>query len=340
MKAKGYGLFVVVGVLIFGIVYLGSVLGNQGTIYLPSGGDQDQVVTTNLCGTDNQGTGQFVYLNTLNTASTEYLSVSGYLYKDDVLTTTTAKVNDTSITFNCDGGVYKLEILSSSTNAGRTILIGEVKADQVPDLIVSGAQEDAIKVKAYDLNNAGWVYTTASATTAYSNANVTFNSTTENAAYDWSTNGGVLDYRLDLRTQSTDTEFGDIQDVVCVYYSGTELNAPEVINNGRSLGSGDLYGSADDPQYDQIATDNPLTAGSTVCYKIANIKGDSTSTVEVRLEQKSGQTATTDAHLYLYAKGKYQKLDGKTIANGVYTDATTKTYAGRNAQTIKFENQA
>jgi len=332
-------LLVVAGLIVGGVITLAGTTTPTG----PTTNGGDTIITTDYgpCNEDGKTTwAGYRYRNTENDGSTEYLSIStAYEYEDGIYTYTTL-ANDTSTTLNCKNGDYEY-VLAASTSAESAILTipQEELQEEMPKELVEGAQKSDIKIRAYDEIDRSKVYDNAG-TTTYTDANVTFNSTTASSAYDWSDNSGSLDWCFDLRAQTSDTRFGGAGGgVACVWLYDTEMEDPEITLNGADLDddASAVYDANDDPEYTKISSDNPIGSGGVeYCYRIGHIKGDEDTELCLNVDQTSGQTASNDVYVYFYEVEYYQDLSEEKQL-GVYTDASTKTAAGGRVSYLQID---
>lgn len=302
---------------LFGESQTASVVGTGsvvGTAYASCPSDGDSIVTLTT-------------QNTANTSGVETFETTWTMLGSAGSRITGTTSTDDDHTVNC-GETYELIVESADGQSGdnseiQSVIIGvgaKVNSEgnvvftptkSAYTLTVGVPQHATIEFKAYDNNNAGWMYDSGDAdATAFEADAVTYKSTTDNTtAYALSADGDFLDVTLSVRADQVDTEFCDNYCLVAVEAPVTEYDEPTMTWNGRNLVN--VKGTLNVNEEKQLS-------GYEYIYKLDSDIKRTINNLGFYIEANAD--ASTDLQVDFLAAGKVDSINGVDLLTSTAQD--------------------
>lgn len=258
----------ITGLLVIAGLIVGLSFGGVGPFSATATPDQTTPGQTtspsmSLCPDSQQTSVTVTQYNQKNTGQTETYDQTARLYRvgsdgGESLFATLSQTTNTETTVNC-GDTYRLRLESSDDSNARIdgVRSGDgasvssnnrhiqfTAKGAVYNLEFDSAKRGSLLVRAFDLQNNGFVFTdTAANANSYQAAGVTFQSTQDNATATALGEGDLLDWRFDIKADSSSVDANDFGIYMLVDASTNVYEEPSVRFDGQTLQ--DVTGSLD-----------------------------------------------------------------------------------------------
>lgn len=338
MKNKKGGISttaVVILVAIFMIVAVGTgvFLGSGKSVKDVTTGGTSDGVDISTCPDDGDTSFTINLYNDLNETGSETFDASYIIEGDAGDYETGTDTTDGTETLNC-GETYTLKLQSADGDAGDNSMIervirgpGAVVKDGYVvftptkssyDLRVGGSQHAILEVRAYDNDQASWVYDDGDASaTDYETDGVTFTSTTDNTTATAVGSGGEIDMRFEVRATRSDTDFTDYYTLILVEAPVAIWNEPTVSVDGEKLQ--DAKGTLKPDEEKQFSSYEYI-------YKYEGPITDDGVDIDYHIKALAGVDSSTDLQIDLASAGNYlSNDDGVSILRGAAQDDSSAT---------------
>jgi len=308
---------------------------SEGDAIVPPGVDIDWRI---VCGDDVVGNFFFSQENPLNSSVTEYESntVRFYTLLDDGTEKFLKSVSgcatgyaNTSLTCGKKFVAY-VQSASGTASMRETFLMDEEDVTEEWNV----AETAGLIFRAYDNDEASWVYANDSATSSeWSATGTTFRTTTSNSTDKTVGGDGYIDYKIEFKTNGTAATDKQFQDLGVIFG----------VNNGNTTAWAEPAGitfSGTGRTAVKEACGSKITGdGYDYCYRLlkdGKVPKIEDSTLSIRYEQHSQGGVDPgdgdDITVALFVEGRFKETFGSAMKTGTNRDDSSKTYV-RTAQT-------
>ena len=290
------------------------------------------------CPNDGDSTIILDLYNELNTTASEGYDATVYVFNSNggLAQTLTDTTSPSGSNVNC-GDTYTMKMVGADGNggdnskftgvtSGENVQINNGYATFVADkstekMELKGRQHGVLQFKAYDVDNAGFMYNSDDVNNAYCADGCTFESIVNGTAKAVGV-AETINLKLYVQGTATDTAFQDYYTLILIEGGANAITTWEdpalVAWAGASLTEVEMSSLTPEEQdafnaYDWV-------------YKVDTpIEKNAIYTLEIQMSAKAGQNPTADIEIDFASAGNYKSVSGSTVKTGAAKDDSSNS---------------